>query len=136
MKIGDLVEFRPDIREGEQHPREVDFTKKYIIENYTDHEKSPYVRFLGEHGDYPISMLVNAIDQNSKELRKKLAECESCPCGDKGYYVVDGPNFYTGDSERQQEQCEFCYTNEKSRFKALEAYEEFNKLPIGKGDLE
>ena len=40
---------------------------------------------------------------------------ESCRCGDVGYFVV--PNKYTGEPD--QEQCEFCYTNVKSKFYAL-----------------
>lgn len=47
---------------------------------------------------------------------KRLRECQSCPCGDIGYTVE--PNPRTGEPE--QVQCEFCYTDNSSRFQALE----------------
>jgi len=49
---------------------------------------------------------------------KELVDCEPCPCGDVGFSVVPD---WRGEAEQQQ--CENCYTNPKSRFKALEAFD-------------
>lgn len=48
------------------------------------------------------------------KLIKLLTDCETCPCSDVGYFVVCGV-----DGEPEQEQCQFCYETENSRFNAL-----------------
>jgi len=46
-----------------------------------------------------------------------MSEPESCPnCPDQGWYVVAVMNHNTGEAEPEQEQCEFCYSNENSVF--------------------
>jgi hypothetical protein len=65
--------------------------------------------------DHSEAHTLSELNESLLAQVEELRVCEPCPCGDVGFFVV--PNNYNGEPE--QEQCEHCYTNPKSRFNAL-----------------
>jgi hypothetical protein len=47
-----------------------------------------------------------AVVKAAQAMREQLGPCVYC--GGHGWYVVQKPNFYTGDAEEAQQQCAFC----------------------------
>lgn len=63
-----------------------------------------------------------------EEAADKILNARPCRCGDVGYFVVMNNTYDYHGGEPEQEQCEFCYTDPDSRFKAIEDYKKLRGI--------
>ena len=148
--MGETVSEEPSVNEamsGEEYAKDIQTSKgvfKYWIEEdrepdniklfyyvkgpdgkVHDVDMNPY-----EYNPYSpenIEKVKNWIESGMPKTKIKETEGEDCPhCNNQGWYAVSDK--YTG--EPAQEQCEWCYTNPKSKFNVdKEDLEEYYESP-------